>query len=206
MLRLWVGTSYAFHTIEFLRILVLANIIRTLCAPYASMLVATESQRIAIGGAMAEAIVNVASSIYLARHMGAIGVAYGTLLGAFVSVGVHFTLNMHFTYRKFSVSRAQLFWSGVLRPAIIAVPSLLFVPFWWTSAAPSFNLPIWLAWALSTLLLAWLVGLNAEERTRLVGLAQNRMRLFAGKASQIRSFLVDNKDEPLASEKVSYCK
>jgi len=177
ILRVWVGPNYALQCIGYLRILVLANIVRTLCAPYATMLVATNSQRVAIGGAIAEAVVNVMGSIYLARHIGAIGVAYGTLLGAFISVSTHFVLNMHYTYRKFSVSRAQLFWTGVLRPAAIALPSILLLRLWWSSAAPWFGLRTWLIWAASTLLIAWFVGLNAGERRRLVGLAQSRFRL-----------------------------
>jgi hypothetical protein len=141
------------------------------------MLVATESQKIAIAGAMAEAIVNIGSSIYLARHIGAIGVAFGTLVGAFVSVTVHFAFNMKYTYPKFSISRLQLFLESVLRPGVIAIPSLLLLPRWWTSTAPSLSPSLWIAWGISTVLLAWFVGLNAEERSRLVGLTKSRLRL-----------------------------
>ncbi|HEX7157777.1 MAG TPA: polysaccharide biosynthesis C-terminal domain-containing protein, partial [Edaphobacter sp.] len=120
ILRLWVGPLYALHSIGYLRIFVLANIIRMVCMPYATMLIATESQKIAVAGALAEAIVNVGSSIYLAHHIGAIGVALGTLLGSFVSVGMHFAFNMHYTYSKFAVSRTRLFLQGVFRPSVIA--------------------------------------------------------------------------------------
>jgi O-antigen/teichoic acid export membrane protein len=51
ILRIWVGHAYAVQVIGYMRILVLANILRNLCAPYANMLVATESQRFAIAGA-----------------------------------------------------------------------------------------------------------------------------------------------------------
>jgi O-antigen/teichoic acid export membrane protein len=179
ILRLWVGPEYALQSIGYLRILVLANIVRMLCAPYATMLVATESQKVAIAGATAEAVVNLGSSIYFARHIGAIGVAYGTLLGALVSVAMHFALSMHYTQAKFAVSRIRLFLKGMLGPTAIAGPSLILLPYWWSTRTPSLNLPLWLGWAISTLLLAWFTGLNAQERSRLVGLARSRMKLVA---------------------------
>lgn len=174
VLRLWVGPHYAVQTIGYLRILVLANLVRNLCLPYAGMLVATENQRVAIAGASAEAIVNVGSSIYLARHIGAVGVAYGTLLGAFVSVGMHFALSMHYTYSTFSVTRARLFLSGILRPTLVAIPSIASVALWWSAKAPSFSLPMWLLWASSTILLGWFGSLYPEERSRLLRLAKRR--------------------------------
>ncbi|HTV81011.1 MAG TPA: polysaccharide biosynthesis C-terminal domain-containing protein [Acidobacteriaceae bacterium] len=169
ILRVWVGPIYASHAISYLRILVLANILRCTCLPYANMLVATNSQRIAVAGVIAEAITNVGCSIYLAGRIGAIGVAYGTLVGAFVSVGAHFIINMRYTMAKFTISRMRLFLTGLVRPATIAVPSLLLITFWWSSAAPAFNQQIWLGWGLGTLILAWLVGLKAMERDALVG-------------------------------------
>jgi O-antigen/teichoic acid export membrane protein len=177
ILRIWVGPVYAFHAAGYLRILVLANILRMVCMPYATMLVATESQKIAIAGAVAESIVNVGSSIYFAHHIGAIGVAFGTLLGSFVSVAMHFGFNMHYTYQKLAVSRAHLFLQGVLRPSLMAAPSLLLLSRWWSQGTPSFSPQLWFVWALSTLLLAWFVGLTAEERSGLIGLTASRMKV-----------------------------
>jgi O-antigen/teichoic acid export membrane protein len=174
VLRVWVGPVYAVHTVGYLRILVLANILRHMCMPYASMLVATDSQRIAIFGVVAEAAVNVIGSVYLVRHIGAIGVAYGTLLGSAVSVCAHLILNMHFTKAKFSISRMRLFITGLIRPTVIAVPSLLLVPYWWSNSPPAISIGVWLAWVLCTLLLVWLVALNAEEREALARLANRR--------------------------------
>lgn len=180
ILRIWVGQSYAVHTLPYLRILVLANVLRSACLPYASMLVATNSQRVAIAGAIAEAVVNVTGSVYLARHIGAIGVAYGTLIGSFVSVGMHFGINMHYTYSKFAVSRTRLFLNGIARPSLIAVPSLLLVRLWWSATAPSFAPATWAIWALSTLLLTWYVGLQRGERTSLIETIGARLKLRLG--------------------------
>lgn len=175
VLRVWVGPAYAVQAIGYLRILVLANILRNMTMPYASMLIATDSQKIAIAGVIAEAAVNVACSIYLARHLGAIGVAYGTLLGSFVCICVNFTVNMHYTYARFAISRVRLFFTGLLRPAVIGIPSLLLLPYWWSSAAPVFAMSVWLGWGVSTLCLAWFVSLNAEERSALIGFFDRRL-------------------------------
>lgn len=170
LLRLWVGQEFALHSIAFLRVLVVANIIRNLCLPYATMLVATGRQKVAIAGAVAEALVNVAASIYFAQRMGAIGVAIGTLLGSLVSVGMHFGLSMHFTYRTFAITRLRLLLSSIMRPAIIFLPSLLCVGRWWNIGAPAFSPISWAAWTLSTLGLGWFAGLERSDRTRLLGL------------------------------------
>jgi O-antigen/teichoic acid export membrane protein len=177
ILRVWVGPIYAVNAIGYLRILVLANILRNSSMPYASMLIATDSQRIAIAGVIAEATVNIVCSIYLARHIGAIGVAYGTLIGSFVCIGMHFVFNMHYTYPKFAISRTRLFFTGLVRPAAIGIPSLLLFPYWWSSTRPLVTPPMWIAWGLSTLCLVWFVSLNVEERGTLIGLIEKRLKL-----------------------------
>jgi O-antigen/teichoic acid export membrane protein len=177
LLLMWVGSNYALHGIGYLRILVLANIVRMLCAPYATMLIATGSQKVAIAGATAEAVINVVSSIYLANHIGAIGVAYGTLLGALVSVAMHFALSMRYTYTQFAISRTQLFFKGILRPAVIAVPSAVLLPLWWRTGPTLFTAPLWLGWATGTILAGWYGGLNIKERESLLASARTRLRL-----------------------------
>jgi O-antigen/teichoic acid export membrane protein len=177
VLRVVVGSDNAMQTMGYMRILLLANVIRNMCLPYASMLVATESQRVAIAGATAEAVVNLTASIVLARHIGAIGVAYGTLLGSFVSVGMHFALSMHYTQRKFAVTRLRLFLDGLARPSIIAVPSLLIVSLWWTHHAPSIPLGGWALLIAVSAALAWWLTLGPLERRRLVTFAASRVGL-----------------------------
>ena len=175
VLHLWVGPAYAMSSLRYLQLLVLANMIRNVCQPYAMMLTATGKQGAATVAAISEAVVNLGSSIYFASRFGAIGVAYGTLLGSFVSVVLHFTASMHFTRQTLAISRLQLLTTGLLRPAIIALPSLLLFPFWWTSArlAPAPRTAI--LWSLSTLLLAWFGGITQNERSSMVRFTRNRL-------------------------------
>jgi len=177
ILRLWVGPVYALYSFRYLQILVLANVLRNLCAPYATMIAATGRQGAATAAAVSEAVVNLGSSLYLASHFGAIGVALGTLLGSFVSVSLHFAVTMHFTHQTLSISRTQLFLRGLLRPAIVAVPSLVLLPLWWSSSyiPPSPGLVV--AWSVSTLLFAWFGSLTLDERSKLVRLTKNRLML-----------------------------
>jgi O-antigen/teichoic acid export membrane protein len=175
ILRMWVGPAYALHTFRYLRILVFANIIRNLCAPYATMVAATGRQGAVIATAVSEAVVNLGSSIYLARRYGAVGVALGTLLGSFVSVALHFAISMHLTQKALTISRSRLFWRGMLQPAIIAIPSLVILPSWWSPIPMTFGLGLGIVWGLSTLLVAWFGALDANERSDLARLCQTRL-------------------------------
>ncbi len=173
ILRIWVGPEYAVHTLKYLRVLVLANVLRNLCAPYATMLTATGKQGPATAAAISEAVVNLGSSLYLASRFGAIGVAIGTLLGSVVSILLHFTITMHFTGQTFAISRSRLFAKGLVRPAIIAIPSLLFLPFWWSPSHMSLSVSFTVVWSVATVALAWCVGLRNEERNELIRLVRN---------------------------------
>lgn len=174
ILRLWVGEQYAVHTLSYLRILLLANIIRNLCAPYATMIIATNRQSAAIIAAVSEAVVNLASSIYLASRFGAIGVAVGTVLGAFVSVALHFGLTMHFTRATLAISRLLLFAKGMLRPAVIVIPSLLILPLCW-SAASSLSAPAVFGWFAGTILFAWYGALTLSDRNEAVRIIRDKV-------------------------------
>lgn len=169
ILRLWVGPSYAVNTLTYLRILVFANIIRNLCAPYATMITAIGRQEAAIVAAVSEAFVNLGCSIYLASRFGAIGVALGTVLGSFVSILLHFTVTMRFTRTRLAITPYQLLFAGLLRPWIIALPSILFLPLWWRSSG-GMGMGLTAVWAITTLALAWYVALTRTERDDLLNL------------------------------------
>jgi O-antigen/teichoic acid export membrane protein len=178
LLRLWVGPAYAGHTIAYLRILILANIIRNLCAPYATMITAIGKQGSATITALTEAAVNLGSSIYLASRFGAIGVAAGTLLGSFVSVGLHFAVTMRFTRRALAISRSRLFVEGILRPFIVAVPSLVFL----TARVPTpltLVSPVTIIWAISTAAFAWIGTLSKSERDNIFRAVGSRGRTIS---------------------------
>jgi peptidoglycan biosynthesis protein MviN/MurJ (putative lipid II flippase) len=133
------------------------------------MICATGRQEAAALTAVSEAVVNLSSSIYLASRFGAMGVAYGTLIGSFVSVSLHFATTMHFTRQTLAISRSRLFLTGLLQPAISAIPSLLLLPFWWSPARLTLGPGLTVVWVFCTLAFAWFGGLNKTERDGLMG-------------------------------------
>jgi len=168
ILRIWVGPDYAEHTVTYLRILVFANMVRNLCAPYATMITAVGKQETAIVAAVCEAVVNLGSSIYLASRFGAIGVALGTVLGAFVSVSLHFIITMHFTRGEFVVCRSRLFLEALVRPSTIAIPSILLFPIISKPTDVLLRIAWLMIWGVITLALAWFVTLRADQRNELL--------------------------------------
>lgn len=166
ILRLWVGQTFAINSVQLLRILLMANVIRQLCAPYATMIVATARQGMATAAAVTEGVVNLTASILLARHFGALGVAGGTLIGALSGVGMHFVVSMHYS-KNLALARSQLFLKGIVQPFAMAIPTAVLLPYWWVVGVPRMSFLIWLAWGTSTLLLLGFASITAEDRYRL---------------------------------------
>jgi O-antigen/teichoic acid export membrane protein len=163
ILRLWVGFDYAAHTVTYLRILIVANVVRYLCGPYATIVTATGSQQSVVAAAISEALVNLGSSLYLAWRFGAVGVAIGTVIGAFVSVSVHFGVSMRFTRPVVSISRRLLFSRGMLRPLIICLPSAVVLLLWWPASNLHLFSGVSVIWVLCTLIPAYYL-LSRQER------------------------------------------
>jgi O-antigen/teichoic acid export membrane protein len=185
----WVGPIYADHSIRFLRILVCANIVRNLCAPYATMVVATSRQRVATASAITEGMVNLVSSVWLAQHIGALGVALGTLLGAVAGVAMHFGVSMRYTQANLAIPRMDLFVRGMLRPLVIAIPSALLFWRWWPVGPPSISAHLIVAWATASVLLVWFVGLSREDRhfaLRFAGIKTDRLEGSGAAVGDIR--------------------
>ena len=164
LLSLWVGNEYALKSAVFLQILVIGNFVRQMGYPYSLIVMATGKQHLATLAAVSEAIVNAALSIWLASKIGAVGVAIGTVVGAFVSLGLHLTVSMRFTRSAIYLSRWRYVRQGLLRPLTCILPLLLLIPSWTSnSMLPARRIPL-ACWFLSTLLIAYLVGLTPSDR------------------------------------------
>jgi O-antigen/teichoic acid export membrane protein len=168
LLKLWVGHDYATRSALFLQVLVLGNVIRQLANPYAMVLLATGQQHLATVAAIAEALVNLSLSIYLVQRFGAVGVAIGTLVGAFVSVGLHLTVSMKLTRSMISMSRRRFVLTGLLRPLLCVIPSTLLILLWKESGMLPISIPMILISFLATAAIGWLVGLTNSERNDLL--------------------------------------
>ena len=166
ILRFWAGAEYAQHSTVILQVLVIANVIRLCALPYATLLLGTGQQGRVIASPLAEGITNLIASVVGAYWFGAIGVAIGTLIGAFVSVGMHLFYNMPRTV-VFSIDRAKLVKEGLLRPILCGLPFLLLLPF---RPAPDVggHLSLFAIATLGAALLFWKYGLIGSERARVV--------------------------------------
>jgi O-antigen/teichoic acid export membrane protein len=176
LLRLWVGPIYALYSVRYLRILLLANIVRNLCAPYATVICAVGKQDAAIVTALSEAAVNLGGSIYLASRLGAIGVAFGTLLGSLVSVALHFVITMRLTNRILAISRARLFMKGLVQPAVMSVPSVIALFIGYSPLHMTLKPESAILWCLSTFAFAWFGSLNLKERNDVMRFAGTRLQ------------------------------
>jgi O-antigen/teichoic acid export membrane protein len=167
LLRIWVGVHYASHALIYLEALVAANIVRQLTYPYALMVVGLGQQRFATVSPVLEAVINLTSSILLARRYGAIGVAAGTLIGAFAGVLAHLLISMPRTQVAVAVTRLQLIRQGVARPLLSFLPLLACVPFWRRLSMLPVPLPVLAGWALATGSILWWIALAPSDRRQM---------------------------------------
>jgi O-antigen/teichoic acid export membrane protein len=170
ILRLWVGSAYAEHATPLLQLLVLANIIRTCITPYIIAMISTGEQRRIIFVPLVEGIVNLVSSLIAGYYWGAIGVAFGTLIGSFVSIGGHVLYTMRRSV-AIELRVRNYFRDSLLRPTVCALPFLLVGTLW---SLVGKWLPLW--FSISTVAvgiivsgyLFWKVGLVSNERRELI--------------------------------------
>lgn len=124
LLRLWIGNQYVQNGQPLLIILLVANMIRLLGAPYAVVLIAAGQQRFIKVSPLIEGFSNLVASVVLGTTLGASGVALGTLIGATVGVAAHFFYSMPRTYGALHFSRRDLIRTGILTPLLAAIPLL----------------------------------------------------------------------------------
>jgi O-antigen/teichoic acid export membrane protein len=164
LLSLWVGKKYAAQSALYLDVLVLGNAVRQLALPYILIVVATGKQHLATVAAIVEACVNIVLSIWLVQKIGAIGVALGTLIGAFVGIGLHWLVSIPRTQATISISRPRLLSQGVLRPLLVVTPFLAALPFWERLKMVPAPPAILATCAILTIAIAWWVSLTAQDR------------------------------------------
>jgi len=163
ILRLWVGPVYAAHGVLYLRMLVVANMIRLSATPYSVLLMGTAQQKLAIGSPIFEGLTNLLVSLIGGYWFGAIGVAVGTLVGAVVGVLVHFVRNLKRT-TEIRISTREFLRDGLMGPVVCIVP-LLAGAAWISTAGKSLMFLVVLLTAfVLTSLLAWRCGVLKSER------------------------------------------
>jgi O-antigen/teichoic acid export membrane protein len=176
LLHAWVGPKYALHAAPLLQILVAANMIRICVSPYIIAMIGTGEQRKIILVPIIEGVVNLGASVLLARSLGAAGVAWGTLIGSFISLGGHLVYTIHRS-QTIDLKPLHYLYSSLLRPIACGIPALLCAVAWRNLR----DFPeLWLRVTLigiagvTTVLLLWKMGLTSSERRRLCSLVRSR--------------------------------
>jgi len=165
ILAAWVGPDYGSHASLILQVLVIANIIRLSAVPYAMLLVGTGQQRLVIVSPLIEGFSNLLISVIAGALWGAVGVAFGTLVGSTVGILCNFVYNMPRS-TKIAATRINYFVNGYLRPLICVSPFLLVLflrrnVIAWT---PDSEIPYLIFATALTLIVIWRLGFSADER------------------------------------------
>lgn len=164
ILRLWVGGTYAANGALFLRVLVVANIVRLSATPYSVALIGTGQQRLVTLSPLGEGVSNLVASLLLGHLLGAAGVAIGTLIGAMVGVLLHIVYNLPRT-TTIHLSSRQFVTGAIFRPSLVAAPflALTLIPSPDSPAAYLRVLPVSAALGASLAIL-WATGFEESER------------------------------------------
>jgi O-antigen/teichoic acid export membrane protein len=125
IVRLWIGDAYVAKGTVLLAILIAANIIRLIGAPYSIAMVAAGQQSFMKVSPLVEGLSNFAASMLLGLHYGAEGIAYGTLIGAIAGMASHFWYSMPRTRTTILFERRRFLISGVLTPLFWTSPLLM---------------------------------------------------------------------------------
>jgi len=122
LLKLWIGSTYLGEVHKVLWILLLAQAVRNIMAPFAILLVSVGLQRKALVPAIVEGAVNLCASLVLGANFGALGVAYGTLIGAMA--GVFASVQLVVARTNDIVESRKFFLRKIVAPPLICITFL----------------------------------------------------------------------------------
>jgi O-antigen/teichoic acid export membrane protein len=122
IIRLWIGGQYVRAGQPLMTVLLVANMIRLLGAPYAVVLISAGQQRLIKISPLIEGFGNLIASVILGATFGAIGIAFGTLIGAVLGIAAHFLYSMPRTNKALHFRRQDLIRTGILTPFLAATP------------------------------------------------------------------------------------
>ncbi len=123
-LNLWAGPAYGMVATPILQMLIIANIVRLAGTPYTVLLLGTGQQHLATASPLMEGISNLIVSVIAGYYWGAIGVAFGTLVGAVIGLTAHVFYNLPRTAAIQYQPRALLR-RAFLTPLLCSLPLFL---------------------------------------------------------------------------------
>lgn len=115
LLGFWVNPTYISDVYSFLNVLLIAHAVRNLMMPFSVLLIAIAEHKKAFIPAVMEGAFNLGFSLFFASTMGAMGVAYATLVGALAGVFFSFILVVNKT-KVLTISRNYFFTRILMMP------------------------------------------------------------------------------------------
>jgi O-antigen/teichoic acid export membrane protein len=165
-IMLWMGAEYASVSSRVLTLLAVPLLFAPIQSVCGQVLYATNRHQFNSYAAIAHALVNLGISIYLAKRIGLLGVAWGTLLPALVVSAI---IVPWYTLKTLNIRFSAFYWSAVLRTVLLTTPYVLVL----VVLRVYINPHSWavffacvLAAALIYALLVWLLVLDNEEKQR----------------------------------------
>jgi O-antigen/teichoic acid export membrane protein len=182
-IRLWMGAEYAPISSRVLILLAVPLLFAPIQSVCGQVLYATNRHQFNSYIAIAHALVNLGISIYLAKRIGLLGVAWGTLLPALVVSAI---ILPWYTLRTLNISLSGFYWSAVLRTVLFTVPYVVVLvalriyvdPHSWAVFFACV-----LAGASSYAILVWLLVIDDEEKFRIRNKLMSLARTFRWKSA-----------------------
>jgi O-antigen/teichoic acid export membrane protein len=125
LIRIWIGPQFMQSGGNILIILVIANMVRLTGTPFASILIGTGQQRLVVLSPLMEGTTNLVFSIVLGMKYGAIGVAWGTLIGAVAAVAANIFYNLPRARNSIECSPLRYLFEAIAVPALCGSPVCL---------------------------------------------------------------------------------
>lgn len=127
-IRTWIGSPFLPLGGRVLMVLVTANMIRLTGIPFASILIGTGQQRLVVLTPFVEGVTNFFFSIALGLKYGAIGVAWGTLIGAIAAALANIGYNLPRVRGSIQCSPLRYLFEAIVLPASCGIPVFLALP------------------------------------------------------------------------------
>lgn len=167
LITLWVGKQFVSDTLPVLYILTAAVIIRQSGLAFALVTVGIGKQNLILVSPLIGGVVNLAISILATIQFGAIGAAFGTLIGGVVEIGLHIYYNLP-RISEFTISSNDFLRRGLLGPLASLSPVIVAVVSWLLWGSPTQHLLLSVLMgvisALLLLFLGWRYVLTGEDR------------------------------------------
>jgi O-antigen/teichoic acid export membrane protein len=165
ILSFWVGEQYRESTALFLKILLVANLIRLSAYPYAIILIGTGQQQKVIMTPLVEGLSNFISSVFLASAFGGIGVVGGTIIGGLGGFLSNIFYNMRNT-KEIENSLSTYFIDGLIKPILCFIP-IIFASVFYPVQPNWLSVMVSTVMLILTLIVVFRFALVAKEREKI---------------------------------------